>query len=443
MKKKTSLILGLFMCAALTACSGPAAGGAINQGESGNDNNDAQVSDSNVDNTDTEPAYVSPVDDNTDQPASDDSQSSQPAEVSENDWKAAYLEFLDDFLFNQSGFSEGEYEGYTCGFIYVNEDDIPELVIDSGFEAAGRVVATYAGGKVSSFNTSRMGLTFIPKTNVIDNEDGIMGYNYHNIYTIDENEGFVLAATGTYSEVYDDNGFSGEYEYTWNDEEVTKEEFDKKLEAEIDIEDAVNFYQGTRIDYIRDFLAGNFPDNFKEAYMKMYNDGFRSVYDDSTYPAYAVLDSNGNDPVLVASGSDTFSLCSFRNGVLTVGPDEYVGGDDLKLIYPDMSMFMTVGNFGDTYYCNNLYFVQDGSILTKYFIRSAKYGDDGNPVTDSDGDYVFEYTINYKPVEPSYYQSALFVYDEHYKIQYAAYDADETYMEYVSGDALEAVLKNK
>ncbi len=69
--------------------------------------------------------------------------------------------------------------------------------------------------------------------------------------------------------------------------------------------------------------------------------------------------------------------------------------------------------------------------------------DDGNPVTDSDGDYVYEYSINYKPVEPSYYQSTLFVYDEHYKIQYTSYDSDETYMEFISGDALEAVLNNK
>lgn len=43
-------------------------------------------------------------------------------------WEQAYLDYLDGF--EASG-------ACTYSLIYVDEDEIPELVIDSGFEAGG------------------------------------------------------------------------------------------------------------------------------------------------------------------------------------------------------------------------------------------------------------------------------------------------------------------
>ena len=50
------------------------------------------------------------------------------------DWQAAYVEYIEKLEWNRD---------CTYSLIYVDDDDIPELVIDSGFEAGGCEILTY------------------------------------------------------------------------------------------------------------------------------------------------------------------------------------------------------------------------------------------------------------------------------------------------------------
>lgn len=445
MRKRSCMAAALMLGFALSACAGPSAGGPVNSGgQNGEaadkpdtmDTSDTVVSDAGSDNAATDNTAGSTE--------AEGEQSGVIQEVSEQNWKEAYLEFLDDYLYNEIGLTPGDDEGWSCGFIYVNDDDIPEMVIDSGFEAAGRMIVTYAGGKAQALQNSRMGFLYVPRGNVIDNADGIMGYNYHYFYNIDPEKGFVIKDSGIYTEkVNEETGVSEGFEYAWNDETVTKEEFEKNIADNISAKDSLSFYCGTRIDNVRDYLSGNGPKDYKEAYMNLYNNGFVSSFADGNYPAYAVLDSKDSDPMLLASSQSGFSLCYFEDGLLTVGPEWYVSSYETALMLPDERGFMTFGSYADESYFNSVYEVGDGCLKGRYYAQQVRYDENGEFLTDQNGDPVYDYLINNLPVDKKEYLELLDRYEDVFKIEYTPYDADQTYLDYISGDALEHELSSR
>jgi len=75
-------------------------------------------------------------------------------------------------------------ESDTYALIYVNDDNIPELVIDSGVEASGCRIVTYAAGQVNVLTTRRLGFTYIPRGNKLCNSDGSMDSYFDDVYEI-------------------------------------------------------------------------------------------------------------------------------------------------------------------------------------------------------------------------------------------------------------------
>ena len=150
------------------------------------------------------------------------------------DWKRAYLQYLNELEHADS---------CTYTFIYVDDDDIPELVIDTGFEAGGCLILTYHDNVVNELQTMRLNFSYIKRGNLICNSDGLMGFYYDYVYTIRDGK-WEYVAGGQYGDgpdgiQFDEHG-NEIFIFHWNGEEVDETEYDKQLNAVFPKEQAVN-----------------------------------------------------------------------------------------------------------------------------------------------------------------------------------------------------------
>lgn len=150
------------------------------------------------------------------------------------DWQEAYASYI------ESSAEQEKYEA-TYSLIYVNGDDIPELVIDFGFEAGGCEILTFYNGEIDVLQTDRLTFYYIEGQNFLNNAAGHMGFYYDYIYSI-ENGRWVSKGIGEYYEYwpegvtdYDDIVFI----YEWNGKRVDEEKYQKSVDAVFDMEQAV------------------------------------------------------------------------------------------------------------------------------------------------------------------------------------------------------------
>lgn len=159
------------------------------------------------------------------------------------DWKAAYLSYLDAYEYA---------DRCTYSLIYVDEDDIPELMIDTGYEAGGCFILTFHDGVLDGWQSDRLNVTYIEKGNLICNSDGNMGHYYDNVYTIQDGkwcfveggywgdgpDGVQFDENGSYIEVYYWNGKNENVDW-WSGKEVSREEYESHLNSVYPTERAV------------------------------------------------------------------------------------------------------------------------------------------------------------------------------------------------------------
>ncbi len=162
-----------------------------------------------------------------------------------NDWRAAYVKYLEDF---------GETaEGCTYSLIYVDEDEIPELVIDTGFEAGGCRILTYHEKIVDVLQTGRLYFDYIEKGNLLCNSDGHMRYYFDCVFTIEDGK-WVCVGEGEYGDSedgvqFDENG-DFIYVYSWQGEAMDEQEYNRRLSEIYKKEQAVTpqkYYSLTEI----------------------------------------------------------------------------------------------------------------------------------------------------------------------------------------------------
>ncbi len=156
-----------------------------------------------------------------------ESEEAKETETVSESWETAYLEYLDEY--------EREYEeinGCTYSLIYVNEDEIPELVIDTGYEAGGCEILTYYEGNVDVMQTARLHFDYIEKGNLLCNSDGHMGYYYDYVFAI-ENGKWAYIGGGEYGDGEDGVQFdeNGDYifVYSWEGENIEEQEYEQRL----------------------------------------------------------------------------------------------------------------------------------------------------------------------------------------------------------------------
>ena len=126
--------------------------------------------------------------------------------------------------------------------IFVNDDDIPELVIDTQVEASGCLILTYSSRGVAALQTSRLNFSYLQRGNALLNSDGNMGYYHDYLYTI-ENGRWTMQAAGEYEcqePDWDEYGrCTGEGTFIWNDQAVSRVQYYNALEQAFNLYRAV------------------------------------------------------------------------------------------------------------------------------------------------------------------------------------------------------------
>ena len=186
-----------------------------------------------------------------------------------SEWASVYLDFLEseitvsdvEWLYYSETYlykyydDEYEYEyelGYIgFGLIYVDEDDIPELVMYGTSEDTGMLIFTIGeDSEVDVIMSERTASFYYAEYgNVLVNSAGVAGFSWDYIYTIEDGK-WVNLAKGQYE--YYDADEDGLLSYTWDGEDVTESEYEELLEEYADEEDCI--YIGSDPEFTLDEL---------------------------------------------------------------------------------------------------------------------------------------------------------------------------------------------
>ncbi len=124
---------------------------------------------------------------------------------------AAYIKRRDNINWMQD---------YGCySLIYVDDDEIPELYIDTRDMAMGEFVVSFYDGHMGVMNRERVGLHYMEHGGLLYSESGNMGFYPCNIYRLEKGE-FSEIGTGWYSESYKEETVN--FDYFWEGRPVTE-----------------------------------------------------------------------------------------------------------------------------------------------------------------------------------------------------------------------------
>lgn len=156
------------------------------------------------------------------------------------DWAAAYLNLLDEIsVHEETALTYEEWYEYACdgetgsytGFslIYVDDDEIPELVMHGLYENSGMLIFTVdEDGSVNGLlSERRASFSYAEQGNLLVSHSGVSGYYWDRIYAIEDGD-WALLAEGEYSR--DEADPSGDsYLYRWDGSELSEEEYQSAL----------------------------------------------------------------------------------------------------------------------------------------------------------------------------------------------------------------------
>lgn len=152
-------------------------------------------------------------------------------------WQQAYIDCISP--------SDDPVEEYNL--IYLNDDEIPELVVIGNCEAAGCRIVSFCDGKIYQNQLNRLYFSYIEGENLLCNSEGNMDCYYDLVYSLGK-QGLEPVAEGYYGAEDNSNvqyDASGEpiYYYEWNGTRMTKEEYAKALNSVYDMSKAKDGYE--------------------------------------------------------------------------------------------------------------------------------------------------------------------------------------------------------
>ena len=170
-------------------------------------------------------------------------------------WNEGYLDYLDKET------PEG-YNDMFYSFIYVDDDDIPELVVDTSVEAGGCQILAYHDGTVNALQTARLYFTYIEKSGLLCNSDGHMGYYYDYVYSLEDGI-WKCVLSGDWTEYSELENPKDEEEYVnsmirnyyIDEEEVDEKTYGERRDAVYDTNSAKEPERYLQIDDVRAYLS--------------------------------------------------------------------------------------------------------------------------------------------------------------------------------------------
>lgn len=162
-------------------------------------------------------------------------------EYNSESWETAYADYIDSMCEDNEASID-----MSFSLILLDYDDIPELFIDTGYEASGEIILTYYNNEVVSQQLSRLGSQYIERSGLIYTNTGHMGVYPVDIRKLEKGE-FSLIASGL--KVFRSDEENMEYElddegqpisdYEWEGETVTEDEFYAKIDEIFDREQGI------------------------------------------------------------------------------------------------------------------------------------------------------------------------------------------------------------
>lgn len=220
------IIMAAIMCMGLTAC------GSSNDNKSADAANTVQTSTSAQKAAETTAAQTQQTTKEAVTQAQTTEATTQAAVLEttqvSDEWKDAYIDYLNNN-------SSSRNIGYDL--IYLDNNNIPEIIEIGDCEATGCRVVVYNSGSVESTQLRRLGYSYIERDGLLCNDGGHMGYYFDIVYSLKNGE-LTMIDEGIYQ---DKDGVaqtdaSGEYiyDYTWNGNPVSKEEYKAMLNSVYD-----------------------------------------------------------------------------------------------------------------------------------------------------------------------------------------------------------------
>lgn len=159
----------------------------------------------------------------------------------QDSWKEEYIDYINTH----------EQKGYNTKYalLYIDSDEIPELYIDYGYNAAGGELCTvhrFEGENYFDSIVCGTGISYLARENMICDTGGSTGYCYNNLYII-EDAGFLEVFHGEYKED-DGNGImldeDGEVIHTYylDGQRVSEEDYWSSYYSCYDEERSVSSY---------------------------------------------------------------------------------------------------------------------------------------------------------------------------------------------------------
>lgn len=160
-------------------------------------------------------------------------------EIINNGWKEVYTSFI-----QENPGSDPEHTYYSI--VHINDDDVPELVIDYSITAEGGAILNYFNGELDVEFISAGGIKYIEKENLFMQSSGRMGHYDDTVYSV-QNGKVIVLHRGTWGENESSKSLVDEnseltYYYYWDDHEVSKEEYKVHLSSAFDSEGAKETY---------------------------------------------------------------------------------------------------------------------------------------------------------------------------------------------------------
>lgn len=160
------------------------------------------------------------------------------------EWQEQYIHYVfNDYI--ESYNVDHEYQ-----LAYINDDDIPEVIIYYGPFGSSKILS-FTGNTVMEQYAGKNGLRYLERGNLFIDSGGRASSFYDDVYKI-ENGQFVLAGSGIYGAQdilnvqYDDLG-NAVYEYQWNGNPVSEDQYSRLLEEAFPSETAVTPYNTEEI----------------------------------------------------------------------------------------------------------------------------------------------------------------------------------------------------
>ena len=169
-------------------------------------------------------------------------------EIQNSSWKATYREYL------LSSDNTELTDGHSVFWLaYIDNDDIPELIIDTQVTAGGCYILTCHNGKVDCEIIGSNGISwYIERNNRLLNSAGQQGNYYDDVYSIKNGKWNRIYHAENYE--YPSANYDIDHKLIWTyyieDQKVSKSKYVNTLNSYFDKSDAIEFTNGISTRYL-------------------------------------------------------------------------------------------------------------------------------------------------------------------------------------------------